>query len=174
MAVSSCSTNAGRIGCIKRFRLARRGLRLRLVGTPIERMLLSHLDRTSSPFVCSVLFRLCPNLPRAAVKTVRLCDLALLAHGYEGLSAPRMPGLRGCTLVRDTGAETPCSNVQIVPRTVSCPAPAARRLPPRATSTHPTPTPGRVVSISACDAPATCATIARTLRELSRLSVICV
>jgi hypothetical protein len=44
--------HARRIGCIKRRRPACGGLRLRFVGTPIERMLPSHLDRTSAPLVC--------------------------------------------------------------------------------------------------------------------------
>jgi hypothetical protein len=68
------------------------------------------LDRTLAPLVCSVRFRPCPNGNCRVVKTVMLRGLALLGRGYEGLSAPRMLGFRGSTLVRDTGAETPCSN----------------------------------------------------------------
>ena len=111
-------------------------------------MIPSHLDRTSAPLVCSVLFRLCTNSNWRAVKRVRLRGLAVLARGYEGLSAPRMLGLRGSTLVRDTGAETPCSNCttnSVLPGSSSTSATTAGNQHPSHTHT------GSCRLICACD-----------------------
>src|SRR5580700_523305 len=149
MALSCCSTNARRIDCIKRHRLAWRwaptSVRWNTYRENVSFASRSHVGTLS-------LLRAFPAPPKrqlAGRKNGQAAWPCPLARGYEGLSAPRMLGLRGSTLVRDTGAETPCSNCttnSVLPGSSSTSATTAGNQHPSHTHT------GSCRLISACDA----------------------
>jgi hypothetical protein len=148
MVLSSCSTNARRIGCIKRCRLAWRwaptSVRWNTYRENASFTPGSHVGALSLRRVFPALLKRQP-----AVKTVRLRGLALLALAMTACSAPRMPGLRGSILVPDTGAETPwshCTTNSVLPGSSSTSATTAGNQHPSHTHT------GSCRLISACDA----------------------